>query len=146
MDGVEWTEDSVCVFDGLENVRERCAIWYAERLSEERAQDILREDEKERHHMQNDSGSVDKSSELHTKDPDDYRAPTSEMPDGVDFFIADPIVERKSVFIGRACRITDPSQVFGTPNAHYARSMVFDTGHIRYRYLASLFTSCLIAG
>lgn len=33
------------------------------------------------------------------------------MPEGTEFTVAEPIVDRKSVFIGRACQITDPSQV-----------------------------------
>ena len=35
----------------------------------------------------------------------------AKMPDGVEFTVAEPIVDRKSVFIGRACPITHPSQV-----------------------------------
>ena len=34
-----------------------------------------------------------------------------ELPKGVEIFVSEPVVDRKSVFIGRACRITDPSQV-----------------------------------
>lgn len=106
-DGVEWVEDTVCVFDGLENARERCGKWYGERLSEEEALELHREDEREK------GCTITSSNRLPEQDREaeasvEVRAP---LPIGVEFFIAEPLVERKSVFIGRACRIDDPSQV-----------------------------------
>ena len=38
------------------------------------------------------------------------RIPTA-LPPGLRLIEAEPIVDRKSAFVGRACRITDPSQV-----------------------------------
>ena len=47
VDGVEWSPDTVCVFDGLQSVVERCTVWYEDRLSAEKASELLRADEKE---------------------------------------------------------------------------------------------------
>lgn len=33
-EGVEWIPDTVCVFDGLEWVKERCTEWYGAKKSE----------------------------------------------------------------------------------------------------------------
>ena len=33
------------------------------------------------------------------------------LPTGVQIFVADPLTDRKSVFVGRACRISNPSEV-----------------------------------
>ncbi|KAE9404893.1 UPF0029-domain-containing protein [Gymnopus androsaceus JB14] len=107
--GVEWTRGAVCVFDGLQNVLDRCVQWYEDRLSAQRAGELLREDAAE--------------SNLTTRpipsDPED--APPSSfpvdrrdivaLPPGIQIFEAEPILDRKSAFVGRACAITDPSQV-----------------------------------
>ncbi|KZO98060.1 UPF0029-domain-containing protein, partial [Calocera viscosa TUFC12733] len=38
-------------------------------------------------------------------------AKKAELPEGIELVVAEPIEDRKSVFVGRACRITHPSQV-----------------------------------
>ena len=104
-DGVEWIPDTVCIFDGIEWVKERCLKWYEERLSDEKAHEILREDD------------VKKQEDVDLETPDSQRRAELlrpeyvELPKGVEIFVSEPVVDRKSVFIGRACRITDPSQV-----------------------------------
>ncbi|KAJ7151427.1 ribosomal protein S5 domain 2-type protein [Mycena crocata] len=97
--GVEWTPDLVCVFDGLQSVLDRCAAWYGDRLSAEVAGALVRAD----------------------THPERTATPTSvteipvveipPMPEGIKMFVAEPITDRKSAFIGRACSISDPSQV-----------------------------------
>ena len=37
------------------------------------------------------------------------------LPEGVKVYEADPITEQKSVFVGRACKLSDPSHVGSTP-------------------------------
>ncbi|OSC97905.1 UPF0029-domain-containing protein [Trametes coccinea BRFM310] len=110
---VEWTAGGVCVFDGLEWVKERCTEWLAERMSEKKIGELLREDEKARpgdssgsHQAGNDDEG--KSSSRSGREPPDIPA---EMPPGITIVEAEPILDRKSVFVGRACHISDPSQV-----------------------------------
>ncbi|KAI0774642.1 ribosomal protein S5 domain 2-type protein [Trametes elegans] len=110
---VEWTPGGVCVFDGLEWVKERCAEWLGERMTERKISEILREDEKgksadvhEDHHE--GESSEGKKSARSGREPPDIPA---EMPPGITLIEAEPILDRKSAFVGRACRITDPSQV-----------------------------------
>ncbi|KAH8118436.1 UPF0029-domain-containing protein [Phellopilus nigrolimitatus] len=104
--GVEWLADTICVFDGLENVRELCANWYSERLTEEKAHDLLREDEKE------GSNERSHSKDYHSgSDEEDTVEPQAFLPEDINIVVAEPIVDRKSVFIGRACKLSHPSQV-----------------------------------
>lgn len=113
-DGVEWIEDSVCVFDGLENARERCGKWYGERLGEEVALELQREDEREKGHTVTNSGRLQE--QHYDAERGQESTVPAPLPSGVEFFISEPLVERKSVFIGRACRINDPSQVSAYTN------------------------------
>lgn len=120
INGIEWSEDTVCVFDGLQNVLERCTLWYEERLGAEKAGELVRDDMKEhsRHfdnqHTSNAPGmdSVDQNvvedhiSGVHDNVP-------SVLPAGVNIYTAEPITDRKSAFVGRACRIEHPSEVRG---------------------------------
>jgi hypothetical protein len=105
--GVEWTPDVVCVFDGIQNVLERCVKWYEERLSAEKAGELLREDEKEAIHSNHQQPPP--LSQNHRGQ--DFEPPLAHLPEGIEIFEAEPIVDRKSSFVGRACAISDPSQV-----------------------------------
>ncbi|KAK7033602.1 hypothetical protein VNI00_012839 [Paramarasmius palmivorus] len=105
--GVEWTPDVVCVFDGIQNVLERCVKWYEERLSAEKAGELLREDEKEATHSNHQQAPP--PSQNHREQ--DFEPPLAHLPEGIEIFEAEPIVDRKSSFVGRACAISDPSQV-----------------------------------
>lgn len=105
--GVEWAPETVCVFDGTEYVRELCARWYEQHLSEEKANDLVREDERERREHINDSHQSTTQSPM-----DRPESPVvATIPAGVELVEAEPIIDRKSVFVGRACRIQDPSEV-----------------------------------
>ncbi|KAJ6590987.1 ribosomal protein S5 domain 2-type protein [Mycena vulgaris] len=100
--GVEWAPDAVCVFDGLQSVLDRCAAWYGERLSADAAGDLVRAD-------------------LHPervavltpppRQSDSAPAEAPPLPDGIRIFVAEPITDRKSAFVGRACAISHPSEV-----------------------------------
>ncbi|KAI8989912.1 UPF0029-domain-containing protein [Trametes punicea] len=110
---VEWTPGGVCVFDGLEWVKERCAEWLGERMSEKKAGELMREDEKggpanSYNEQSAAQGDEDKGSPRSSREPPDIPAA---IPPGITIVEAEPIIDRKSAFIGRACRITDPSQV-----------------------------------
>ncbi|KAL0580499.1 hypothetical protein V5O48_001486 [Marasmius crinis-equi] len=104
--GVEWTPDVVCVFDGLQTVLDRCVEWYQERLSADQVGELLRED----------MAAHNQSTNLPNSDPTAARytvevEATVELPDGIEIFEAESIIDRKSSFVGRACAITDPAQV-----------------------------------
>ena len=109
VNGVEWLEDSVCIFDGLQNVLERCMTWYEGRLEMEKAGQLIREDSKRQQH----NFIID-----HIQDNDTLEAghePSTEcipveLPAGVHIYTAEPIVDRKSTFVGRACRLHRPSE------------------------------------
>ncbi|KAN0097190.1 Uncharacterized protein family UPF0029 domain containing protein [Tylopilus felleus] len=109
---VEWSHDTVCVFDGLQSVLERCESWYEVKLNREKVGE-LREDA-----SGHDSAPQD-TAELVTEDGDGLgrvSRPTPALqdvalPEGIKLIEAEPLVDRKSVFVGRACRISHPSQV-----------------------------------
>ncbi|KAL5527487.1 hypothetical protein ACEPAG_6278 [Sanghuangporus baumii] len=114
--GVEFLPGSECVFDGLENVRERVAAWYSERLSEEQAQELVREDERERiQEIKHGKETTGKEKEIGKNatvgSSSKAQEPPDALPVGLTLAVSEPIVDRKSVFIGRACRITNPAQV-----------------------------------
>ncbi|KAF9238846.1 ribosomal protein S5 domain 2-type protein [Melanogaster broomeanus] len=102
--GVEWSPDTVCVFDGLQSVIERCEAWYDDKLSKEKVGEVVRGDTLAREPME--VGTQER------KTP--QSAPPSQdaaLPEGIKLVEAEPIVDRKSVFVGRACRVSHPSQV-----------------------------------
>lgn len=107
--GVEWTPESVCVFDGLQNVLERCEAWYEDKLNREKAGELIREDALTRSHVLVEPNEPFASSS--TADEKDRVPLDTALPEDIKIVEAEPIVDRKSIFIGRACRISDPSQV-----------------------------------
>jgi len=113
-DGVEWTPETVCVFDGLENVREKCGKWYEEQLSEKAVGEMVREETKE---SKASPGSNNPSGP--PEGIPSARSAVSEsqalvgLPEGLEIIEAEPIVDRKSSFVARACRIMSPDQVAG---------------------------------
>ena len=117
---VEWV-GAECVFDGLEWVRERCAVWVGERTSERVAGEMVREDGREHakgheeevhaHTGGNDGGGGMVRAAAVVEAEAEAAALPAEMPPGITIVEAEPIQDRKSAFVGRACRVTDPSQV-----------------------------------
>ncbi|EKM59868.1 uncharacterized protein PHACADRAFT_115180 [Phanerochaete carnosa HHB-10118-sp] len=112
-EGVEWVADNVCVFDGLEWAKERCTEWYNTKKSEKIAGELLREDEKNLAVNVPDveEGKDKKVSGLHEQWEETSAPISANIPQGIVIIEAEPIVDRKSVFVGRACRVRDPSQV-----------------------------------
>ncbi|PPQ63152.1 hypothetical protein CVT24_005792 [Panaeolus cyanescens] len=111
--GVEWTEDTVCVFDGLQNVIDRCTAWYEEHLSTEKAGALVREDEKDMRQLSGPSKPLETTTSYENlgHDPGIKDQPLSALPAGVNIYVAEPITDRKSAFVGRACRISHPTEV-----------------------------------
>lgn len=111
--GVEWSPDTVCVFDGLQSVLERSEAWYEDKLNKEKIGEVIREDTLGR------DSALQESAELMKEDGEELgrvSLPTPilqdvALPEGIELIVAEPIVDRKSVFIGRACQISHPSQV-----------------------------------
>lgn len=113
--GVPWESGNVCVFDGVQSVLERCAAWYEDRLSREKAGEMVREEAREAaattamaEHQQHLVLDQDE------RGGNSYATSTSSeglLPESVQIVQAEPIMDRKSAFVGRACKITDPSQV-----------------------------------
>ncbi|KAJ7672579.1 ribosomal protein S5 domain 2-type protein [Mycena polygramma] len=101
--GVEWVPDSVCVFDGLQSVLDRCTAWYGERLSAEAAGALVRAD---MHPEREVSPPPPRSVPI-----EPVATEPSPMPEGIKMFVAEAITDRKSAFVGRACAISDPSEV-----------------------------------
>ncbi|KAJ3518461.1 hypothetical protein NMY22_g13663 [Coprinellus aureogranulatus] len=107
--GVQFVEDQPCVFDGLQNVLDTCVAWYEERLSLEKAGQLEREEQKEL--------SSSAAAPTRTVSGDDHHIEgdgelaSVEMPPGIVLHVGEPIQDRKSTFIGRACQISHPSQV-----------------------------------
>lgn len=106
VNGMEWTPGVVCVFDGLENVLERSVRWYEQRLESMKANEALREQS----HLDSVRGpEVDGNATIMPPVPADTQ-PVA-LPEGIKLFEAEPIIDRKSAFVGRTCRISDPAQV-----------------------------------
>ncbi|KAG6900433.1 hypothetical protein C0993_010821 [Termitomyces sp. T159_Od127] len=110
VNGVEWAADTVCVFDGLQSVVERCTAWYEDRLNMEKAGELLREDAKEQSGRHTDTLPTETNKHASSEHADAIEIPVNSLPEGLQLFVAEPITDRKSVFIGRACRISHPSE------------------------------------
>ena len=104
--GVEWSPDTICVFDGLQSAVERCLVWYEDRLKSEKAGELVREDAKDHVETPSKPSIVPIQEELIPE------LPTTAMPEGVQIVESEPITDRKSSFVGRACQISHPSQVY----------------------------------
>ena len=113
VNGVEWTEDTICVFDGLQNVLERCMVWYEDRLSVEKADELVHGDARE--HDTTMHSSPPPENEAHVVPRETPQGPPTSIPEGVQIIEGEAITDRKSAFVGRACRITHPSQVCKIP-------------------------------
>lgn len=109
--GVDWTPESVCVFDGLQNVLERCEAWYEDKLNREAAGELLRDDALSQNHVLIESDKPPTAPSLPSDTEKDRVSFDNILPEGIKIVEAEAIVDRRSVFVGRACRISHPSQV-----------------------------------
>ncbi|KJA29640.1 hypothetical protein HYPSUDRAFT_1061332 [Hypholoma sublateritium FD-334 SS-4] len=108
--GVEWSSDTVCVFDGLQNVIDRCTAWYEEKLSAEKAGELVRDDIKGEQIARQESSTSAQAAEEDQISGVIEPIPAA-MPAGVNLYVAEPITDRKSAFVGRACRVHHPSEI-----------------------------------
>jgi len=113
LSGVEWSCDTVCVFDGLQSVLERSEAWYEDKLNREKVGELIREDASGRDSALQESVE---STKEHGEGLGRVSRPIPTLqdvalPEGIKLINAEPIVDRRSVFVGRACQISHPSQV-----------------------------------
>jgi hypothetical protein len=106
INGVEWTPGVVCVFDGLQSMLERVTHWYEQRIESKKAGEALREQSHPSPRFLENS-----EADASTVIPVPLNTQLVTLPEGVKLVEAEPILDRKSAFIGRACRISDPTQV-----------------------------------
>ena len=112
----------MCVFDGLENAKEKCGRWYEEQLSVKAAGEMVREETKESKVSSTSDeppGPSEDALSIHTIISEPQAS--VELPEGLEIIEAEPILDRKSSFVGRACRITSPDQVAGAGRLPIAR-------------------------
>lgn len=134
VNGVEWSPDVVCVFDGVQHVLDLCLQWYEEHLTAHVAENSLRE------HLKDDNDTSTSETAAQPNSP----APAVGLPSGIRIFEAEPILDRKSAFVGRACAITDPAEVNSFSEQAVIVSYPFEIGsyhplspHIRQTNSAS---------
>jgi hypothetical protein len=101
--GLEFVPDTVCVFDGLQHVTELCSAWFGAKLDAEKADELVRKEERR---PKTEHAGKDVSSRI-----TEFVSAPVPIPEGVELIEADAITDRKSVFVGHACRISHPSQV-----------------------------------
>ncbi|ODN75385.1 hypothetical protein L202_06544 [Cryptococcus amylolentus CBS 6039] len=126
--GAGFTPGDVCVFEGLTHVQSLARDWYAIRLSSGAA----REAERNFHLTVSQTHSPEESEDedvaylprpsprptfSYTRGPDEV-APTQAMlrveagkDHGLKVWVSDEVVDRKSVFLGRAIKVTDEREV-----------------------------------
>lgn len=115
INGADWTQDTVCVFDGLQNVLERCLSWYEDKLNSEKMGELARGDLKG-HGTEYMLATSSDTNQVYDAEgeglmSDEHQILPIPSPMGVQVYVADPITDRKSAFVGRACRISHPSEV-----------------------------------
>ena len=102
----------MAVFDGIEGTRETIQRWYKERLNESIVREMMREDGKAQHV---EPASATQAEGVNFPAGDGVavgsQLPLVPLPEGIEIYEAEPITDRKSSFVGRACRITHPEQV-----------------------------------
>jgi hypothetical protein len=130
--GVPFSEGDVCVFEGINHVLKVAGDWYKakveERVQGEKAREADKEKQREEEIPSNNHGgatttlkqSSNPSAPNHlsippapTHFPSYSSLPMSSpaLPPHIQIFSSAPITVSKSVFIGHACRVTDPLEV-----------------------------------
>lgn len=138
---VTFTPGDVCVFEGLVHVQYLAKQWYAAHLSSGQEGEKLRNADKLQSqaseylsanspfassHIQDQLAQLDLNHSEHDSDNAPQRRPSpretfsygengevgdDELPAGLKIISCDPIVERRSTFIGHAVRVTSEKQV-----------------------------------
>lgn len=106
-----WREGEVAVFEGIERAREECDSFLNDKLSELEVKKVnddhtTEEDLEQARQMQNEENAA--RAEAVPRIAPQLEA---ELPEGCKLYTSEPILDRKSVFIGYACKITSPADV-----------------------------------
>ncbi|KAG8968546.1 eIF2 kinase Gcn2p negative regulator [Tulasnella sp. 419] len=107
--GIGWTpEQGVAVFQGLEFIQNHLTRWLGEKEADKKAQQFQREANVvlESH----PDTKTDASSQPSAVNATESTTGIS-LPPGIQIYECEPIHDRKSAFVGRACAITHPDQV-----------------------------------
>ena len=106
-----WEEGEVAIFEGVEKAREICEHFMLLRKSELEAKEAASPHSNKHDHSVNHRIHEDKMREsIH---PATLTVPLvlAALPVGCKLFPSEPIIDRKSVFVGHACTIQYPSDV-----------------------------------
>lgn len=103
LDGL-WTPgtEAVC-YEAFESARELCRVWYEERASENAAQ-RAHEDEVQEAKVQQQQRQKHKRTPSPSPEPE-------VLPQDLAWAVSEPIVDRKSVFVGHAIALKSPADV-----------------------------------
>jgi hypothetical protein len=109
--GVDWIPGTVCIFDGLQSALDECTAWYQDKLSENAARRLMQDSEL--------AGDIDQPVRNVPAIPEvppemSCSKVMSVSSLTITMVEAEPILDRKSSFVGRACRISAPSDVLCT--------------------------------
>jgi hypothetical protein len=108
-----WREGEVAVFEGIERAREECDSFLNDKLSELEAKKALDEHttqediEFARHlKLEETTARADAVPKAALRQEEE-----AGLPEGCKLYTSEPITDRKSVFIGHACKINSPTDV-----------------------------------
>lgn len=100
---------AVC-YEGLESAREACRQWYEERLSKTAVLDDRRESEQAQAAEAREAAEKNNSADEAIGNNGEEAEEEYEL-DQLDWAVCEPIVDRKSVFVGHAVALSSPTQV-----------------------------------
>lgn len=106
-----WHEGEVAVFEGIERAREDCESFLNDKLAELEAKKAVDD-----HTTQED---LEYARQLQLEEdmaraelvPKVASRQEARLPEGCKLYTSEPIIDRKSVFIGHACKIKSPKEV-----------------------------------
>jgi hypothetical protein len=135
-----WLEGSVAVFEGIERAREQCDAYLISKLAdidEKKITDFhsTQDDLEIARHLQYEEEIIQAESQLRT-----VKLEEAKLPEGCKLFTSDPITDRKSVFIGHACRIKSPAEVSQVVDFLLSDRKIAKAAHpamLAYRYRGS---------
>lgn len=109
-----WHEGEVAVFEGIERAREECDNFLNTKLAELDAKKAVDDhttqaDLEYARQLQEEEDEV--AATTATLSRATIHQEAAKLPEGCKLFTSEPIMDRKSVFVGHACKITSPSDV-----------------------------------
>lgn len=108
-----WSPGQVAIFEGIERAREECEAFYERKvaaLAEKEAAnphatqedlDAAQQEALQQHYSQNQPSNQNAS----------VASVYPALPEGCEIYTSEPIIDRRSIFVGHACRLRTPSEV-----------------------------------